>query len=290
MTAAQNPQQPSPQEPGESEITFEGITHVLLDIEGTTCPVSFVAETLFPYASRQLCSFLEGHQHDPNVQALVDEVRQAWLRDPDPGAHGLIGQQHAPEASAGSLNVTSSVGSVVPYLQWLIEHDRKLSPLKELQGMIWGEGYRKGELVGPLFADVPAALLSWSEQNLVLAVYSSGSVKAQQLIYGYSQAGDLRALFQHWFDTRTGAKQDPSSYQTIAKEMGVKAGSVLFISDSRAELEAASAAGMAAVFSDREGNPARAPGPFAPLSNFSALRFADRQPFTPYPASQKAKQ
>jgi enolase-phosphatase E1 len=250
-------------------LVVEGVSHVLLDIEGTTCPVSFVSETLFPYASDRLPELLSRRDQDPEVQRLIQEVDQAWSQDPDPEAQGL--RHQAPE----------DVGS---YLQGLMRRDRKLSPLKELQGLIWTEGYRKGELVGPLYDDVPGALQRWNQQGLVLAVYSSGSVRAQQLLYGYSRAGDLRPLFSHWFDTRTGAKQNRESYIQIARTMAVKPSKVLFISDALAELEAASTAGMTVLFSQRPGNgPGGGPGggcgggggggggPFQSVGDFSRL-------------------
>ena len=239
-----------------NRVQRRGVTHVLLDIEGTTCPVSFVSSTLFPYAAAQLEAFLDNHRNDPTVQTLVSEVDAAWSEDSDPEAQALRAQ-----GAAGGL----------PYLQWLIRRDRKLTPLKDLQGLVWEQGYRSGALTGPLFADVPGALRSWHGAGLVLAVYSSGSVAAQRLIYGHSNAGDLRSLFSHWFDTRIGPKQTPESYATIARQLGVPAGQVLFISDSLTECQAADAAGMQVVFSDREGNPGRDPGPFERINSFDTL-------------------
>ena len=242
------------------------ITHVLLDIEGTTCPVSFVAEVLFPYASAKLGSHLKAHGDEPEVATLVAAVDQAWAEDPHAEAQALRAAQGAGAARAEA---------VVPYLQGLIARDVKLTPLKDLQGLIWRAGYASGELVAPLFSDVPAALQRWHQAGLVLAVYSSGSVAAQQLLYGHSQAGDLRGLFSHWFDTRTGPKQQSSSYTAIALAMGSAAEQVLFISDSLAELQAAHAAGMAVLFSDRDGNPGRDSGPFERISDYTHLDTAD---------------
>lgn len=240
------------------------ITHLLLDIEGTTCPVSFVAEVLFPYAAQQLEAFLQQNGSEPQVAELVAAVDQAWAADTDPQAQQLRQQMAAASATA-----------VVPYLQWLIGCDRKLTALKDLQGMIWRAGYASGELVAPLYSDVPEALRRWHQQGLVLAVYSSGSVPAQQLLYGHSQAGDLRPLFSGWYDTRTGPKQEAASYAAIAADLGVEPAQLLFISDSLAELQAASAAGMEVLFSDREGNPGRDSGPFARIGDYSHLHPGD---------------
>lgn len=250
------------------------ITHLLLDIEGTTCPVSFVAEVLFPYARRHLKAYLERHAGEEDVAALVDAVAMEWQADPDPEARSLLAATEAIGCvnSATSERTTDSrAAAVVPYLEWLIDHDIKATSLKDLQGRIWQAGYGDGSIVAPLFSDVPAALQRWRAEGLVLAVYSSGSVPAQQLLYGHSQAGDLRSLFSHWFDTRCGSKQDTDSYRSIADAMQCSADQVLFISDSRSELEAADAAGMAVLFSDRDGNPGRDSGPFERISDYSQL-------------------
>ena len=250
------------------------ISHLLLDIEGTTCPVSFVAEVLFPHARRCMGTYLHTHAHDPEVAALVRAVAQAWLADSDPEAQALQSLASAELLAAcadGTAAAANAATAVLPYLDWLIARDIKFTPLKDLQGRIWRAGYASGELVAPLFADVPAALNRWHQQGLVLAVYSSGSVPAQQLLYGHSQAGDLRPLFRHWFDTRSGAKQEPSSYSGIAAAMGCAPAAVLFISDALAELQAAQAAGMACLFSDRPGNPGRDSGPFARIGDYSEL-------------------
>ncbi len=240
------------------------ITHLLLDIEGTTCPVSFVADVLFPYARQRLGSHLVVHRRDPAIQALIDAVNQAWAADGTPDVVALRQQR-----SGGAESPEAQ--SVVPYLEWLIDHDVKLTSLKDLQGRIWRAGYASGELVAPLYTDVPDALQRWHREGLVLAVYSSGSVPAQQLLYGHTQAGDLRPLFQHWFDTRTGPKHEPQSYQAIAAAMAAAPQQILFVSDALAELEAAEAAGLAVLFSDRAGNPARDPGRFERITDYSHL-------------------
>jgi enolase-phosphatase E1 len=231
------------------------LTHLLLDIEGTTCPVSFVAEVLFPYARQALGPYLQRHGTEPAVAALLQEVEAAWRQDPHPEAQAL-----------------RTAGDLVAYMEWLIDHDIKLTPLKDLQGRIWADGYGSGAITAPLFADVAEALRRWHGTGLQLAVYSSGSVPAQQLLYRHSDSGDLSGLFDHWFDTRVGAKQQPESYRQIAKAMGVEPSGVLFISDALAELEAAHGAGMAVLLSDRPGNPNRDSGPFERISDYSQLQ------------------
>lgn len=250
---------PARQRRTEAGIELWGITQVLLDIEGTTCPVSFVADSLFPYASRALGPFLEAESPQrKEVRQLLEAVHDAWVRDEDPTARRMWEQD--PEDAVG-------------YLRWLIEQDRKLPALKELQGLVWQEGYRSGELVAPLFPDVAESLRRWQAQGLGLSVYSSGSVAAQQLLYQHSNAGDLRSLFHHWFDTRTGPKQQRSSYERIAEELRHDPAEILFISDSAAECLAAREARMVVLFSDRNGNPQRDPKGLTPLTDFTQLMF-----------------
>lgn len=137
---------------------FRGISHLLLDIEGTTCPVHFVAETLFPFAAAQLPSYVQEHERDPDVIRLLNAVQEAWLRDADPEAVALLQQDRASEGLV-----------LVPYLQLLIRQDRKLPALKDLQGLIWKAGYASGELLAPLFDDVAEALHRWHGSGVVLA-------------------------------------------------------------------------------------------------------------------------
>jgi enolase-phosphatase E1 len=202
------------------------------------------------------------------VAALVQAVEQAWIADTHPEAQAL---RQADAAANTDSPAQPLPQRVVPYLQWLIDHDIKLTALKDLQGRIWADGYGNGTITAPLFGDVAAALRRWHDQGLVLAVYSSGSVPAQQLLYRHSQDGDLSGLFSHWFDTRIGAKQQAESYGAIANAMGAWPQQVLFISDALSELEAAHGAGMAVLLSDRPGNPNRDSGPFERISNYSQL-------------------
>lgn len=238
-----------------------GVRWILLDIEGTTCPVSFVAETLFPYASSHLEGLIASSSDNPDVQALLQEVEQAWADDADPAARELRIQHKDSRPDVGWA----------AYLQWLIRSDRKLPALKELQGMVWQQGYATGDLQAPLFADVPQALKRWHAAGIGLAVYSSGSVAAQKLLYGHTAEGDLRPLFQHWFDTRTGPKCETDSYVQIISQLGSPPDTVLFISDAKAELQAAQEAGLHVSFSLRPGNPEQDPGPFPVIHDYSGL-------------------
>ncbi|TVS01735.1 MAG: acireductone synthase [Cyanobium sp. PLM2.Bin73] len=238
-------------------ITVTGIRLALLDIEGTTCPVSFVSETLFPYASEAMEGFVarEG-QGGGEVERLLNAVAETWRLDRDPEAVAL--RERRP-------------GDLTAYLRQLIQRDSKLPALKDLQGLVWRDGYAQGELVAPLYPDVAEALRRWKREGVELGVYSSGSVAAQQLLYRHSTAGDLRRLFSHWFDTRVGRKQESTSYTAIASSLNLDPGDILFISDAAAECKAADEAGMTVLFSDRYGNPNHDPKDYTTISDFQKL-------------------
>ncbi len=237
-----------------------GITHILLDIEGTTCPIEFVTGVLFPFAESRIESFLLEHHNEEAVNRLLQDTELAWQNDTDQSATAMRRQSHQRDINA-----------IAKYLILLIRQDRKLTALKDIQGMVWEEGYLKGDITAPLYEDVPIALKQWHENGLTLSVYSSGSVPAQKLLYGYSRSGDLRGLFSHWFDTRIGPKQDPSSYTAISEAMQVSSKKILFISDSLAECKAADAAGLAVLFSDRPGNPCNDGSPFTSIRDYNDL-------------------
>jgi enolase-phosphatase E1 len=207
---------------------------VLLDIEGTTTPIAFVYRTLFPYARTRLRRFLDAHDRRPDVTHIVDRLRHEQATDPE-----------APPGAA-----------LEGYVEWLMDRDRKSTPLKELQGLIWDEGFRSGELVGELFADVPPALEAWQREGIGVGIFSSGSVHAQQLLFRHSSAGDLTPLLRWHFDTSTGRKTAPESYRRIVETIGMPADRVLFVSDVVAELDAAQAAGLRTALSERPGNAA----------------------------------
>lgn len=205
------------------------IKAILTDIEGTTSAVSFVFDVLFPYAGKHLPEFVRAHAEDPDVAMQLGAIRL------DSGE---------PEAD---------VERVIEILQQWIAEDRKATPLKALQGMIWQQGYETGELKGHVYPDAVQALKAWHQQGYELYVYSSGSIQAQQLIFGYSEAGDLTPLFSGYFDTTSGPKRDAQSYRHITETIGCPAGKILFLSDIVQELDAAQEAGMLTCGLAREG-------------------------------------
>ncbi len=193
---------------------------VVTDIEGTTTSINFVHSVLFPYASRELPEFVRSNQDKAEIADLLNRTR----------------------ADAGESD--ASVERVINILLGWIDEDRKAMPLKALQGHIWKTGYEKGDFTGHVYVDVPDRLRRWSAMDISLYVYSSGSVAAQQLLFGYSDAGDLRPLFTGYFDTTIGHKKEPGSYLKIVASLALPAAGILFLSDIADELDAAASAGM----------------------------------------------
>jgi enolase-phosphatase E1 len=227
------------------------ISHILLDIEGTTCPVSFVTETLFPYAKSELKSFLDRHRKDPIINQLIDNADNEWMHDNSKDSARL---RHQLEKGQQTKYL-----KIEAYLQLLIEADKKSTTLKDIQGKIWKEGYTTGRISSELFEDAHENLKRWHKQGYRLSVYSSGSVEAQHLLYKYTNKGDIKNLFSYWFDTHIGNKKEPSSYTEIASVMDCKPQNILFISDNSDECDAARSAGLGTLYSMRDGNPQQEP-------------------------------
>jgi enolase-phosphatase E1 len=193
---------------------------IVTDIEGTTSSISFVHDVLFPYASRELPDFVRDNAGVQEVAALLDDTRH----------------------EAGEADATTE--RVIEILLGWIAEDRKATPLKTLQGHVWRRGYERGDFTGHVYDDAVDGLRRWSVSGIDLYVYSSGSVGAQKLLFGYSDAGDLRPLFKGYFDTRIGHKREAGSYRNIIREIGLPASEILFLSDVAEELDAAREAGM----------------------------------------------
>ncbi len=222
---------------------------ILLDIEGTTTPIDFVYDTLFPFASTHVDEFLSAHIEQDKICALVDELR---LHQQGDAQHDSGVPTWSDETSVDRAHSAAS------YVRWLIARDSKITPLKALQGKIWEAGYRSGELRGTVYPDVAPVLARWRAQGRRLAIFSSGSVYAQELLFAYSTAGDLTAFLNGFFDTTTGPKRESESYRRIASALGVAESEVLYLSDVTAELDAARAAGMQTGLVLRPGAPVSA--------------------------------
>lgn len=226
---------------------FDAATNraILLDIEGTTTPVTFVYDVLFPYARAHLREFLRKHSHESGMR---EDIARLYSEHASETGEAPPWKEDSAEAR---------VESAAAYALWLMERDRKSTGLKSLQGKIWEAGYRSGELRGEVYPDVAPALARWRNQGRRLAIFSSGSVLAQKLLFAHSTAGDLTRYLDSYFDTTTGPKQDPSSYRLVAEALVLPPGSILFLSDVVPELDAARAAGMNAALCVRSDAPAR---------------------------------
>ena len=238
------------------------IRAILLDIEGTITPIAFVHEVLFPYAFSHVGNYLASHFGDAETKADIARLRQEHAIDMD---HDLKPPRLIDKSTHDQIE------SMVSYVHWLIERDRKSTSLKSLQGKIWRQGYTDGTLKAPVFADVAPALVRWRDAGLKISIFSSGSLVAQQLLFAHTELGDLTHLIDGYFDTTTGSKAVTDSYRRIASALGRAEEEVLFISDVVAELDAASAAGMQMLLSVRPGNPAQVAGRHQVIRTFDEI-------------------
>lgn len=230
---------------------------VLLDIEGTVSPISFVHDVLFPYARERLGAFLAAHGRDADIAAALAELDAIT-----PGAQP------------------------VQTLHALMDRDAKVGPLKLIQGRIWAQGFAAGALTGRFYPDVAPALRAWRAAGAMLAVYSSGSEQAQRLLFGHTGAGDLTPLFSGFFDTKVGGKREPASYAAIARSLARQPAAILFLSDVEAELAAAAGAGLKVcqVVRAEDGTVASPAFPHEPDLGAVAARFGLTQPLARHPA------
>jgi enolase-phosphatase E1 len=219
---------------------------IVTDIEGTTSSLSFVHEVLFPYAARHLEDFLRARGHEPQVRRLLDGARELAGGHPD------------------------DLQLVAVLRRWM-EEDRKVGPLKGLQGLMWEEGYRQGAFQGHVYEDAARRLREWHARGMRLYVYSSGSVHAQMLLFRHTRFGDLTPLFRGYFDTGIGGKKEAASYAEIVRELGLPAADILFLSDVRAELDAAAASGLRTACLMRGEGPSVDPGPHPVARSFDEL-------------------
>ena len=213
---------------------IDGIQWILTDIEGTTTEVSFVYDTLFPY-----------------FRMHMDQWR---MEDSDP-MNDVLEQTRVLVLEEQSINLTSKEALFDQLRQWSIE-DRKVTPLKTFQGMVWEQGFKSGAIKGHMYPDVKPALERWTDMGIQLAIFSSGSIAAQKQLFGFSIEGDLTPYFSAYFDTTTGMKRDEKTYQLILQQLNTPANNVLFLSDIHQELEAAHAAGLRTVQLVRPGTQA----------------------------------
>ncbi|WP_457640549.1 acireductone synthase [Persephonella sp.] len=198
------------------------IKAVLVDIEGTTSPISFVKDVLFPYSKDMMEKFIEKNRENSEIRKIIEEVKN------------IEGKDLSDKEVAQIL------------IRW-IEEDKKITPLKEIQGYIWEEGFKNGEIKAPVYEDAYRKLKKWKEKGLPIYIYSSGSVKAQKLFFSHTEYGNILDLFSGHFDTKIGNKKEVSSYRKIAEKIGLKPEEILFLSDNPDEIKAAADAGMRVV-------------------------------------------
>ncbi|MAX85673.1 MULTISPECIES: acireductone synthase [Thalassolituus] len=221
---------------------MQNVKLILTDIEGTTSSISFVKDVLFPYAANHLPAFVKENINDEKVQTALQQTAELAAEDGD--------------NLSAKISADNTDALIAKLLQWISE-DRKATPLKALQGLIWKTGYENGDYQAHMYPDATEYLKKWHDSGLPLYVYSSGSVKAQELFFGYSQDGNLLPLFKGHFDTLMGGKRETQSYLNILAELqkahaGLNAADVLFLSDIKEELDAAREAGMQTVWLLRE--------------------------------------
>ena len=197
------------------------IKAILTDIEGTVSSISFVKDVLFPYSKERIDTFIKENEDNPEVQRILDEVRKIEGKD-------------------------LTVEEIIRTLKKWIDEDRKIAPLKDIQGLIWKEGFETGKLKADLYEDAYRKLKEWKEKYPIY-VYSSGSVQAQKLFFSHTNYGNILNWFSGHFDTKIGNKKESDSYKKIAKEIGLKPEEILFLSDNPDEIIASAKAGMKAI-------------------------------------------
>lgn len=221
------------------------IKAIVTDIEGTTSSLAFVKEVLFPYARQHIRQFIHDHAARDDVAQLIEDVRAE--------AGGALDHE-----------------AVATQLERWIDEDKKVTPLKALQGLIWEAGYRNGDFHGHVYEDVVRKLREWHAMGIRLYVYSSGSVHAQKLLFSHTSYGDLTLLFSGYFDTHIGHKRDSASYAAIHRQLALSPSEILFLSDVREELDAARDVGMRTCWVVREG-PVQASAEHTQVASFEQI-------------------
>lgn len=243
-------------------LTTSGIRAILLDIEGTITPVTFVHEVLFPYARAHVRDYLALHFNSAECLADVSQLRDEHARD------AQAERDPPPLLTEPAEKAIDTLGA---YVLWLIDRDRKSPGLKSLQGKIWEQGYADGSLTAPLFTDVLPAIKKARRAGMTIQIFSSGSVFAQRLLFAHTNAGDVTKLIDGYFDTTTGPKIASASYHQIASTLRIAPAEVLFISDVVTELDAAGASGMQTLLCVRPGNQPQPAGPHKIIHSFAEL-------------------
>ncbi len=224
-------------------LTARGINSVILDIEGTTTPIEFVHSFLFDYVKRNVTSFLRNNFDKPEVAACIGKI----IDIPD-----LPPEFRPQNRNVASENTLENVSYAIKYL---VEKDSKATPLKEIEGLMWEEGYRNGSIRGEVYDDVLEAIKRWRNAKMRIYIYSSGSALSQRLLFSTTVHGDLTIYIDGFFDTAVGKKTDPESYGRISERIGEDKKNLIFISDADREILAARESGMHALLINRNPDP-----------------------------------
>lgn len=221
---------------------------IICDIEGTTTSISFVKDTLFPYAKENVAAYLKENFGDDEVKAVIAKLRKQAIEDVKSEVEGAVA------IADDAAEETEQIATIVKSIEWQMSNDRKTGSLKTLQGLIYPKGYKDGTIKGHVYEDVPKALEQWVASGHKIYIYSSGSVDAQKLLFAHSEHGDLSAHIAGYFDTTVGAKQESKSYVGIAKEINFTPEEIVFLTDVPKEGEAAKEAGINVILLSRPGN------------------------------------
>lgn len=231
-------------------------SHILFDIEGTVAPISFVHEVLFPYAYEKMESFINNFFISENIFLQIQKENKF---DYETGSYPFL------------IESPHEKAKIIHYLRYLIQIDRKSTPLKEIQGEIWRVGYENGEIQSKIYLDALKFFKHIHARGLKASIYSSGSVLAQKLIFQYSDKGDLRNFFSHYFDTTIGPKKEKESYLKIAQVLELESSKIVFFTDVLAEAKAAQEAGIFPVILKRPTNPPQGEHAFLTIEDFYEL-------------------
>lgn len=220
------------------------IRAIIVDTAGTTTDLNFIQDVLFPYSKTAMADFLAQNQNNALVDYCISDVKDIAL-----------------EPDASLERVTEIL------CQW-IDEDRKATPLKTLQGLIWKQGYAKSDFKGHIYPDFIDNIDRILAANIRIYSFSSGSVDAQKLLFSHTDAGNLTDKFSGHFDTRTGNKLDKQAYSNICNTISLKPKQLVFISDNIDELKAADSAGLNTVWLNRgESKPCK----FKTINQFDEL-------------------
>lgn len=225
----------------------------LLDIEGTTTPIDFVTKVLFPFARLEMSNFIANSLN--NTESRLSMVADCCL----------LADEWKQDTSPPAWDDCPDPRSALPYLYWLMDHDRKSTALKSIQGRIWEQGYLSGKIQGKVYDDVWPAVERWHSRGAQIYIYSSGSTLAQKLLFGHLAKGDMTKFIAGYFDTTTGPKRDSNSYTKISSVIGQPPEEICFLSDIIQEVQAARAAGINSLLVDRTGENSEA------IPNFDSL-------------------